>query len=515
MKLRVRLILLVAAPVMFLLSCSRPMEPAPPGGNVVLRIEPAAPLAPAMDDVAAAAFDSAVVRVFRGGAGVKQEVARGAPLNFDPIEISVPCIAENNKRVSVELYEDGVMTHYGVNTDVDVQAGRQTAVTVDAYPFQVSGVGVSPSVVGEGGTLEVVWPKVALATDYLVESSHASSFSTVDWSLATTDTFVDVQFAPGAHYFRVAPRTAYVLGSYAGPAFGYVKGASGNVRITGFSARGAIPDDSVSILGENLDFPGTQAFIGATPMTILSSSWDELVVEMPRNATTDKVTVGSLLGNDTSADPLIALRVAYVSATGQYAESFTDLMARYAKDIDESGVAKISIPDLDTRDMSVFDVIVVANDTGTDASDWGGGVTTRALTILSSGANVLAMGDGGLAFLQLTLPAYRLSITILSATSCYAPSPNIPVFQNPHSVIGTVLPGWVDICASSEREIGLQSPSGLTLYGATSVAANRWMLADQVVSGHRFLFWGFAADPKNFTTNGQDVMANVMYLLYH
>jgi hypothetical protein len=513
MKLRVRLVLLVAAPVMFLMSCSRPTAPVETGGNIVLRFEPASSASAASAPAGTAALDSVVVRVFRAGGGITQEVVKGAPVGVDPVEVSVSCVAENGKRVSVELFENGTMTYHGVATGVDVAANRATDVTVDAYPFDVASVNASPSVVDEGTSFTVEWPSVAIASDYVAQASHSADFATVEWQQVVTDTVAAALLPPGSHYFRVAPRTPYAQGTFAGPGFGYVRGGSGAVRITGFSARGVIPNETVSILGENLDFPGTQAVIGTMSMNIVSSAWDELVVEMPRDATTDRVTVGSLLGSHMSAEPLVALRIAYVTAARQFADSFVELMTTYSKDVNESGVVVITLPALDTRDMTVFDIIVVANDTGTDASNWGGGVTSRALTILSSGANVLAMGDGGLAFLKLVLPAYGVAMTVSQATSCYATSPNVPVFQDPHSVMGTVLPAWADICTSSERMLGLQNPSGLTLYGATSAAANRWMLVDQVVGGHRYLFWGFAADPKVFTTTGKEVMANVMYLL--
>jgi len=251
-KFRIRLILLVAAPVMFLMSCSQPTEPVEPGGNIVLRFEPAgtggATAAPASPS--AATFDSVVVRVFRPGGAITQEVAKGAPVGVDPIEVSLSCVAEKGKRVSVELFENRAMTYHGVATGVDVSVNRQTDVTVDAYPFNVATVNATPGVVNEGTSFTVEWPSVGIASDYVAEASRSADFATIEWQQVVTDTLAAAILSPGTHYFRVAPRTPYAQGTFAGPAFGYVSGGSGNVSITGFSARGAIPNNLASSLIE-------------------------------------------------------------------------------------------------------------------------------------------------------------------------------------------------------------------------------------------------------------------------
>jgi hypothetical protein len=514
MKLRTRLLLLLVGPVMYTLACSSPNEPAEQG-SIVFRFD----RGQAMTALAAAGgvsdvFDSVAVCVFRAGSPLAEEVRSGAAITVDPVELTLGCIAEANKRVSVELFAGGVMYYHGVNEDVDVVAGTRTDVMVDAYPFFVPSLSVTPGIVSEGGTFDLSWPSTAGAGSYRVESSATADFASLEWEQSLAETLTTATLPPGAHYFRVAPQTPYATGSFAGPEITYVVGGSGAVLITGFSAPAVIPGELVTVYGENLDFPGTQAAVGTTFMQVVSASWGALTVRMPVDGKTGYVAVGSSLGSDLSDDALVALRIAYVTAGREYAQSFTDLLWSYGADLEWSAVATIPIEALDTRDMSVFDVIVVANDTGTDIANWGGGILSRATAITASGADVLAMGDGGLAFLALTLPEFRAAVFVGSASTCYAPQPNVPVFQNPYSVIGTLLPGNVSICAGAERQISLNNPSGTNNYGSTGALSNRWVLLDAQVLSQRYFYWGFAADPKGFSTDGQHVLVNVMVLLY-
>ena len=519
MKLRTRLIILLAGPVMYAVACSSPNAPVDQGGIVFRFVPEGNATRPARAGGIEDALDSVVVRVFRPGSPIAQEVARGASVGVDPVELTIACIAEANKRVSVELFASGMMVYHGVNEDVDVVASRATDVLVDAFPFHVDSLSAKEDIVPDGSPFDLTWSSTAGARTYRVEASASPDFASIEWTQSLTDTVASATLPPGAHYFRVAPASPFATGAYAGPEPGYVTGGSGNVVVTGFSAPGVIPGETVSVYGENLDHPETQVVIGSTFMEIVSASWGELVVRMPRTGKTDLVSVASALGSDVSPDRLIALRVAYVTATGEFAQSFKDLMASYATDIERSGVVSVPIEELDTRDMSVFDVIVVANDTGTDLSDWGGGITSRAEAIVTSGANVLAMGDGGLAFLALELPVFRVQVTIASETSCHVPGGQVdqPVFQNPHSIVnpGSVLLGEsFDVCQNKERRLSMNPPV-TNKYASTVAASNLWVFMDHLTASQRFFFWGFAADPAGFTKSGGDFLANVMVLLYN
>ena len=509
---------------MYALSCSSPNAPIEQG-SVVFRFEPASDAAMSLRAGAAApTFDSVAVRIFRSGSPITQEVRQGAPIGGSPVEMTIGCIAEANKRVSVELFTSGVMQYQGVAENVDVVAGKKTDVLVDAYPFYVPSLTVTPGILYDGSSFQLSWPGTVGAQTYVVQSSSDTTFSSIEWQQSLTDTFTTAVLPPGSHYFRVAPRTPYAIGTFAGPEFSYVLGGSASVVITGLSAVGTIPGDLVSIYGENLDFPDTQAAIGTDAMKIVSASWGELVVRMPRVARSGYVTVGSSLGADTSSDPLISLRIAFVSAAGLLTGSFGEVLWRHGDDIDWSGIAYIPLPELDSRDMSVFDVIMVASDTGTDVTNWGGGVPARVIAITSSGANVLAIGDGGGAFLRLAVSAFAgVTVRVASLTSCYASSPSAPLFTTPHPVTSGGLPQWVDMCQKPERCItfdisSFSKPAGVSLYATSQIGSDRWALADIVITdatqSRRYMLWGFAADPKEYTSQGQDCLSNAVFQLY-
>ena len=222
-----------------LLSCASPNEPVPTDGRIVLRIVSGPTVATTRSDapastLAAATFDSVVVRVFRGGGSIVQETAKGVAMT-DSIEVSLACIAESHKRVSVDLFDNRVMTYHGANTNVNVLANRRTDVAVDAYEFLVDTLEVSPMMVPDGSSCSLRWNAAAAATWYQVQSSPTSDFASIEWEQTVTDTVLDRQSPPGSHYFRVIPRTSFARGTAAGPEFTYVFGSSGSVTISGFN----------------------------------------------------------------------------------------------------------------------------------------------------------------------------------------------------------------------------------------------------------------------------------------
>ncbi|HXV14652.1 MAG TPA: hypothetical protein VEC56_10660 [Candidatus Krumholzibacteria bacterium] len=518
------------------LACSRATEPElVPEGRIVMRFEPAALASAVARDASRATaattvIDSVVVRVFRPGTPVTQEVAGSAAVGVDPVELSIPCIAENGKRVSVELYQSGYFTHHGYRTGVDVAVGRRTDVTVDAYVFLVASLSVTPSVVVDPESFDLAWTGAPAASRYDVQASGSLDFGTIDWEASVTDTFLTVQLPTGSHYFRVVPRTDYAQGLASIPEFGYVMGGSGQIAITGFSAPAAIPGDVMTILGENLDFPGTRVWIGSMEMTIVSASWGSLDVRVPRAATTEYISASSLLGTDTSDDALIVQRVAYVTSSGEWAAEYMEVLFGYWSDYGYSGVAPVPIADLDWRDMSVFDIVIVADDTGTDTGDWGDGVPARALAIAASTANVLALGEGGLAYLQLAVPSISdANSQPRNQTSYYVTTPSASVLTTPHTVTSGGLAQWVDISSVPERTIGVDidsasPPAGVNLHACTGLVIvlpnDLWALVDfqlpDIFSNKKRLFYyGHSGSPKRFTKAGADLLGNLMYHLYN
>lgn len=522
------------------LACSRTAEPEfeAENGTVVLRFEPPAAAMSAAasgDGATAAVFDSVIVRIFRPGTPIVMEKWQGAQVGVDPVEMTLSCVAESNKRISVELFYSGLLTYHGANVDVDVVAGANTPVTVNASKFFVDALYVTPSVVPDPTPFDLSWTSAPAAAWYRVQASRQPNFAVIEWDQNVTDTVATTQLPPGMHYIRVIPMTDYATGLRTGPEGGYVTSGSGTPLITGFSAPEVIPTETVAILGENLDAPGTRAWIGSgTPieMTILSTSWGSLLVRVPRAASTDVVAITSPLppGGALAPEVLIVQRVAYVTDGNEYSDEYREVLAKHRDDFGYSGVAVIPVADLDTRDMGVFDVVVVANDTGTDASDWGGGVPSRATAIAATGANVLALGEGGLAYLQLAVPAIAGATSQeRNQTSYYVTTPNASVFTTPHAVTGGVGPQWVDISSNPEKTVGVSidsgsPPAGVSLRACTGLIIvlpnDLWAMVDFQVpdifsAKKRLFYWGHAGTPKEFTTQGDNLLGNVMYLLYN
>lgn len=516
-------------------ACSSPNEPLPPGGRVVFRFQPQSVSSAAADGRAASAtaatFDSVIVRVFRAGGSIVQEAAKGAAITGpEPIELALGCIAEQNKRVSVELFEAGAMTYHGANTDVDVNADKDTSVNVDAYLFTIAGLVLSPGMVPEGSSFSMQWNSAPAAGWYRVQSSATPDFATVAWEQSVTDTLLDAAPPAGMHYFRVLPMTQFATGSPTGAQPGYVAGGSGSIKITGFNPEEAIPGDSFTIEGENLDYPGTRAWIGSDELVVESATWNSMVVTLPLVAKTAKVaaTSGSAaLGSDTYSKPFVAQRVAYVTDGGGFAAQYVSALATHGNDFGNSGVAVVPVEDLDWRDMNAFDIVIVADDTGAIPASWGGGTPARASAIAVSRANVLAMGKGGAVFLEIATSGANVpQQTATDDGVYYVPDTGAQIFTTPHSAGATDM----TFCTVPARTVSFQitaRPTDVNLYASTGKNCpilvcspnDRWVLSDFRFSNPGgtpviYFHWGYAGDPDDLTARAVDCLGNVMYMLY-
>jgi hypothetical protein len=169
--------------------------------------------------------DSVVARVFRGGEGVTREVSTGVVIDgIGPVEITLSCIAEDNKKVSVELFESGTMWYFGVDENVDVAPNRQTDVVIDARDISIDLLEVTPEVVTEGTAYTVSWSGVPAASSYLLFESTSPGFEPgATESFLTTDTEMVFQNDAGTYYYMVAPVNRYTVGTPAGAASGSVQ----------------------------------------------------------------------------------------------------------------------------------------------------------------------------------------------------------------------------------------------------------------------------------------------------
>lgn len=503
-------------------ACTRPAAPDGPQGTISLALTSAAgtdvnAMAPAVDSIA--------VRVFRPGPGVTLEVSGGIRVGQSATEVKLTCIAESGKRVSVGLFASGAMTHFGVNESVDVAANSSTDVVIDAYDFVVESASMSSALVNEGQMFRVSWDKAVAATAYKIQESQAADFSSVIWETTLLDTTLTAhRDAGGTHYFRVAPVTTYAMGTFTKGVGTYVLAGSQATKITSVDQVAAIPGDEVTIRGENLDYPGVQVTYGATACQIVSSAWDELVVKLPQRGTTDYLWVGSLLGWDSSPDPVVAQRIAYVTASGMFAQGYRDAIEKYADTIENSGVVVVPVTDLDWRNMSVFDVIIVGHDTGTTPGNWGGGVTGRADAIAGSGSNILAVGAGGANYLANAAPIIAgVTFSSAFALTYYTPDGGTEVFNTPFKVASDG-PATISFCSDPLTSITMDvsaasKPGAMKLHAALSSGVDRWPLTEFTLNVNlslvRHFFWGYAADPSKLTSDGQNCLSNVVYLLYH
>lgn len=529
--------ILAATAILFALSCSNATEPGhEPEGRISLRFEQAPAASMATRDgvhgvASSAVIDSVVLRVFRPGNPITQETFRSVPVTGAIVDITIPCIAENGKRVSVDLYEGGQFTYHGFTTGVNVVKGAQTPVSIDAYEFTIASLRVTPSPLAtEPEPFDLTWNTAAAAMNYRVQASATPDFGTIAWEQSITDTVATVGgLTPGGYYFRVMPRTPYAQGASCPEQFAYMQSASQDVIITSFSVPAAKPLDVITIYGENFDYPGTQVTIGSMQMPILSSSWGEMDVRIPRAAISEGITVANGIGSDTK--DFVVQRVAYVTSGGPFAAGYVTALEKHNDDFGYSGVAVVRLSELDTQDMSVFDIIVVASDTGNSPNSWGGD-PNRANRIHATTANVLAMGRGGAVFLTLVGATTAPHVTSIDTDGAYyAPNGNDVIFVTPHSVGGGSIDFTTAINAST-TDFSISSaakPAGATLYASTDcdrplgvclgAPNDRWVLADFniVNTGGDFVhyfFWGYADDPDELSPAGSDVLGNIMYLLY-
>jgi len=529
MKRTICIVMMIAA--VAALSCSRATEPEiGPQGSIVFRMEAAPQAVPgrgsSMFASGAPGIDSVVVKVFHPGTPIQPETYKSAVVNSNPVELNIACVAESGKRVSVDLYDDGVFTHHGYATGVNVAKGQQTGVAIDAYPFDVTALSVSPAIVVSPAGFNLAWDGSPAADRYVVQSSSTSDFGTIDWSYTAIDTYVTAQLPMGSHYFRVVPQTDFANGQACDWQFGYTRNGTNDVKISSFDPPAGIPGDIVTIRGENLDYPGGQAFIGAIQMTIVSMSWGAMECVIPLNAITDGITVTNSLGSDTK--PFVVQRVAYVTSVGTDAVGYLKALAEHENDFGFSGVAVIPLAELDTRDMSVFDIIIVAHDTGTSISNWGGGVPARANAIANSDANVVAMGRGGAVFLLLTGVSTAPYVTTPDADGKYYIASSAPqVVTTPHDV-GAGLEGWNDKEPPLTTHLDYSSaPAGVNLYATRDCdrllsclgPTDEWVMADfrfDNADGKPviYFFWGYADDANHLMGKAKDFLGNIMYMLY-
>jgi hypothetical protein len=513
----------VVAAMVLVSGCSRTSEPEALGAITLrLTIEPAVDGGPS-GSPAQVTPDSLVVRVFRGGGGVTREVSRGVALDgTGSADVTVTCIAEGDKKVSVELFDNQIMWYFGVDEHVDVVVNEQTDVTIDAYDMHIDVIDTAPQVVRVGESYNVTWSSAVAAVSYLlVESTRPDFDKASTQTFLTTDTEMTFQRPSGAYYYMVAPVNPYAVGTMAGAAYSYVQAVDElKSQVSSVDPEDAAPGDLVTIYGTNLDLPGSRVYIGAILCPVVSAVDGQMTVRVPLDAQTGAMSLQTILGTvdvDVIGD-FVVDRIAYVTRTGQYSGGY-QLLVESDGSV-SSGVAVVALNEVSDRVMSVFDVIVVAHDVATGPTG-PGQATVQA--IAESGAPVLAIGAGGHAYLSLLfadINGYTIARELRQTV--YIPDGTLPVFQAPNSVAPQG-PATIDVCNSDQpfRGIdvnGIILPSFLSLYAARSeenpesfILLGAESTVDQAAVQN--LYWGFEGDPAELSSLGEDCVLNLVHFL--
>lgn len=468
--------------------------------------------------------DSVVVRVFRGGAGVDEETSAGVAVNGAPsVDVMITCIAENDKKVSVELFIGETMFYFGVDEHVDVVEDENSSVSIDAFDIFVDRVEVSDELIEPGDpALDIYWSRVPAAGSYLMLESTSPDFAPhLTQSFLTTDTIMTRSRPAGPWYYAVVPLNSYTVGSVSNVAYSYVT-SPGELppSIDGMGPAHAAPGEVVTLTGRNLDVPG-RIWLGTAICPLLSASEAEIRFAVPLSGRTGPVTFENLFNSVRVPADLVVDRIAYVTRTNQDASNaqwYVDLVAQEFSV--SSGVAVVPLSEVADRDMTVFDVIIVAHDVGT------GGVEPNQETvdaISRSAAHVLAIGRGGQAFLSLAfIEMSGRTVTRQLRRDLFIPDGSLSLFQSPHQ-IAPQGPSVQAMCVTDQVFGGIQMddivlPSSVTTLAALSqTSADSYALlaleATVLFRTTYNFYWGYEGNPDLLTDVGRQCVANLISYL--
>lgn len=468
--------------------------------------------------------DSVRVCVFPAGATSDPEVCKGAFLSppVDSVTLVLEVIAEDNKRVAVELYEGGKMAFFGVDEDVDVSPGVNTTVRITARSFEVASFWPDPPVVEDGKLFTLRWFSVLGAPSYRIQRSSVSDFSDITWETIVADTFWQGSVPSGDYFLRVAAENAYAVGEFT-PLTVQPLHVYGPPTITSVVAREMLRTqiDTIDVYGDHLDYPGTQAVVFGRPTPILASSPDCLVLEVdvPQRAFSSRVAVATSLGAAISADYVPVQTIAYIMGpldTGDVltAIDFESAIEGFGQSIDHSAVKIVPYTMVNLLDLSLFDLILVGLDTGTSGSDWGGGKTSTSDAVAQSGAMILGVGTGGAAYFE------RIGLDIGIGKSQVAFQSQMYVVDGADDIFnipnGIPIPPdkRVELYGSAVRVLSVGFSSNFQPYATLQPFVQSYPLAEETSSSGpgvtSNLLWGFEGSPSRLSANGLATLENVV-----
>ncbi|MCZ6767032.1 MAG: hypothetical protein O7D32_08875 [bacterium] len=470
--------------------------------------------------------DSLCILVFPPGNGGAPEAIRCVTVNAldDSVEVNLTVVAENNKRVSVELFAAGGLLFFGVDEDVDVAVNKTTDVVLTAAPFEITTFTRDTPIVMATVSFQMEWNSVVDATSYRLQLSSTPDFAVIDWETSMPDTSFNGSLPEGSHYFRVMAENTYTASNPA-TQFVYAYDTPTITSVVDDDADGqALRLEAITVYGTSLDYPGTEFYLGSYLCTVLDWGGDQVTLQVPVNSLSGNITVQNALGIDTSSDYMGVYTILYVGEDPDSSSSDLDAALAYMAKIegypglDDGRVSFLPYQWLGIFPVSIFDVIVIGYDTYSGGK-WAGGDAARAVAIAFSGANVLAIGAGNGYFDVLSLGIgfsnsdVRTGVDIL----CWAPASE--VFTNPNDFSAGFdetfnLYGTSNVVVSAD----LPGPvaAGQTLYGR--IGGSRFPLVEEISSplGGKIIniLWGYQAPPWDMTGDGDKLFENAVTYLY-
>ena len=474
--------------------------------------------------------DSIVCKVFPPSGSNPEAVAGVAfPDTSDTVEVALTVIAQQNKRVAVELYEAGQLIHFGVDTDVDVVADKNTYVMITTAPFQVTSFTRDLQIVGHNVPFTISWNRVPGATAYRFQESSTPDFATIDWQTTVPDTFLPTTIPQGEYFFRVRAENAYSASNYSPNQFVNVYGAPTVTNVVpGEMLRDVV--DTVYVYGDDLNYPGTQVDVFGRTGNIVQAWEDSLCVELlcPSGAWSDTLEVTNGFG--TGRGVLRVQTIAYIMGdliNGDLTSAleYKNIIDVYGRNTNYSSLIIIPYGFIDFVNMKEFELIIVGWDTGTDASDWGGGGLggqLRADAIDQSNASVMGIGVGGCAYFDLM--GYSIGLSQAQANfqrDIYAVNTTADIYTTPNLV--SIPPDrLIDIYSLDGLQLGIDIsggpiPTDITAYAADAPLSLIFPFIEQTTTkgggDQANYLWGFQSSPLLFTGAGANIFENsVIYL---
>ena len=487
---------------------------------------------------ALAIADYAVVKVFRPGVDAELEISAGEAIPDPPatLNMELSVIAENNKRVAVELFEAGDLIYFGVNEDVDVGKNSNSHVSIVASQFEAGAIWHTPTQVGTGAAWQIRWDAIDGADWYRIQESTNPAFTVITWEGTTSNTFLDInadEVPAGDFYYRVAGENPYSRSDYSTAMPVHVYGPPVVETFTAVAEGMRGERISVTVTGQDLDYPGSypSCFGQSQTITAWSRTAMQVEVDIPDGAFSDLLTVTNPFGSDDSDDIVFVQNIAYIMGNSTSGDGET--AAWYKKEIDDYGAPLwfshvVIIPEDFLGlfgDLQMFDVIIAGWDTGTDPSDWAGGDSYNIGLVNDSEAMVLGIGIGGAALFE----ALGLDIGLYNAfginqDDVYVFDDTNPIYSTPNP-INIPIDNYLPIYSSNAYQIPifvdlLNPPVGVS-YHARQTAANTFFpLIDQEFfgggSGQKTtcFFWGFHEKPDYLTVRGASLTENVIVGLF-